>query len=63
MTDHFNKQRAKFHTIKKAVLIIRDSMVKNIDEKKLERAAKKATVCHSYSGARLGQIKEKIEEN
>ena len=86
MTDYFNKQRAKFHTMKKAnshdnkrarklktsdsslqpqekaVLVIGDSMVKNMDEKKLKRAAKKATVCHSYSGARIGQIKEKIED-
>ena len=86
MTDYFNKQRAKFHTMKKAnshdnnkkakkaktsnsslqpqekaVLVIGDSMVKNIDGKELKRAAKKATVCHSYSGARVGQIKEKIE--
>ena len=82
MTDYFNKQRAKFHAMKKAnshnnkkakkaktsdsslqpqekaVLVIGDSMVKNIDEKKLKRAAKKATVCHSYSGARVCQIEE-----
>jgi hypothetical protein len=32
-------------------LVIGDSMVKNIDSEKLERAAKQKTVCHSYSGA------------
>jgi hypothetical protein len=26
-------------------------MVKNIEEKKIERAARGKTVCHSYSGA------------
>ena len=68
--NHDNKKAKKETTPvsslqpqKKAVLVIGDSMVKNIDEKTLERAAKKATVCHSHSGARVGQIKEKIEEN
>ena len=65
-----NKRRpteAKTKTIntttqEKAVLLIGDSMVKNIDRKKLERAARKNTVCHSYSGAKVGQIKEKIKQ-
>ena len=43
-------------------LVIGDSMVKNIDSKKLERAAKQKTVCHSYSGATVEQIHQKIEE-
>jgi hypothetical protein len=37
-------------------------MVKNIDYKKLERAARKKTVCHSYSRAKVVQIEEKIDE-
>ena len=65
-----NKRRpteAKTKTIntttqEKAVLLIGDSMVKNIDRKKLERAARKNTVCHSYSGAKVGQMKEKIKQ-
>jgi hypothetical protein len=43
-------------------LVIGDSMVKNIDSEKLERAAKQKTVCHSYSGATVEQIHQKIEE-
>ena len=37
-------------------LVIGDSMVKNIDEKKIERAARGKTVCHSYSGATVSQL-------
>ena len=38
----------------KKLLIIGDSMVKNIDSLKISRAAKtKSTQCHSYSGARI----------
>ena len=43
----------------KSVLVIGDSMVKNIDDRKLERAARAKTVCHSYSGATVKQIEEK----
>ena len=43
-------------------LVIGDSMVKNIDSKKLTRAAKRKAVCHSYSGATVKQINEKLEE-
>ena len=43
-------------------LVIGDSMVKNIDSEKLETAAKQKTVCHSYSGATVEQIHQKIEE-
>ena len=39
----------------KKTLDIGDSMVKNIDEKKIEKAARGKTVCHSYSGATLSQ--------
>lgn len=38
-------------------------MMKNIDNNKLERAARGKTVSHSYSGATVGQIEEKIEEH
>ena len=37
-------------------------MVKKYRLQKLERAARRKTVCHSYSGAKVGQIKEKIDE-
>jgi hypothetical protein len=43
----------------KSVLVIGDSMVKNIDDRKLERAARAKTVCYSYSGATVKQIEEK----
>jgi hypothetical protein len=46
----------------KSVLVIGDSMVKNIDDRKLERAARAKTVCHSYSGATVKQIEEKVLE-
>ena len=46
----------------KSALVIGDSMVKNIDQRKLERAAKKKTVCHSYSEAKVGHIREKIQQ-
>ena len=44
-------------------LVIGDSMVKNIDNMKLTRAAKKRTVCHSYSGATVKQIAAKFDEH
>jgi hypothetical protein len=48
----------------KKVLIIGDSMVKNIDNLKISRAAKtKSTQCHSYSGARIQHLEEKIKEH
>jgi hypothetical protein len=34
-------------------LVIGDSMVKNINEKKIERAARGKSICHSYSGATI----------
>lgn len=46
----------------KSVLMIGDSMVKNIDDKKLQRAARAKTVCHSYSGATVKQIEKKIDQ-
>jgi hypothetical protein len=57
------KKKTTQNTIQEInVLLIGDSMVKNSDYKKLERAAREKTVCHSYSGAKVGQIKEKIDE-
>lgn len=46
---------------KKTTLVIGDSMVKNIDRKKIERAAGNASICHSYSGAKIKQIEEKFK--
>ena len=44
-------------------LVIGDSMVKNIDEKKIERAARGKSICHSYSGATVPQLRQKFQEN
>ena len=44
-------------------LAIGDSMVKNIDNSKLSKAAKKRTVCHSYSGATVEQIATKFDQH
>ena len=44
-------------------LVIGDSMVKNIDNNKLSKAAKKRTVCHSYSGATVKQIATKFDQH
>ena len=44
-------------------LVIGDSMVKNIDNNKLSKAAKKGTVCHSYSGATVEQIATKFDQH
>ena len=39
-------------------------MVKNIDSLKISRATKtKSTQCHSYSGARIQHLEEKIKEH
>ena len=47
----------------KMTLVIGDSMVKNIISKKIERAAGHKSVCHSYSGARVKQIEEKLKND
>jgi hypothetical protein len=44
-------------------LVIGDSMVKNIDEKKIERAERGKSICHSYSGATIPQLRQKFQEN
>ena len=38
-------------------------MVKHIDNNKLTKAAKRNTVCHSYSGATVEQIATKFEQH
>jgi hypothetical protein len=38
-------------------------MVKNIDEKKIERATRGKSICHSYSGATVPQLRQKFQEN
>jgi hypothetical protein len=50
-------------TNEKVTLVIGDSMVKNINSKKIERATGHRSVCHSYSGARVKQIEEKIKND
>ena len=45
------------------VLIIGDSMVENISNSKISRAAKTESTCHSYSGARIQHLKEKIKDH
>jgi hypothetical protein len=44
-------------------LVIGDSMVKNISEKKIERAARGKSICHSYSGATVPQLHQKFQQN
>jgi hypothetical protein len=38
-------------------------MVNNINSKKIERATGHRSVCHTYSGARVKQIEEKIKND
>ena len=38
-------------------------MLKHIEATKVQRAARSKTVCHSYSGATVGQLQKKFEEN
>ena len=45
----------------KRTLVIGDSMVKNIDQQKIQRAAGDQSVVHSYSGAKVDQIITKIK--
>ena len=44
-------------------LVIGDSMVKNIDSKKIQQAGGHKLVCHSYSGARVKQIEKKLRND
>ena len=44
-------------------LVIGDSMVKNISEKKIERAARGKSIRHSYSGATVPQLHQKFQQN
>ena len=57
--QHPNQQRKT----EKKTLVFGDSMVKNIDEKKIERAARGKTVGHSYSGATVSQLHQKLSED
>ena len=50
-------------TNEKLTLVIGDSMIKNINSKKIERATGHRSVCHSYSGARVKLIEEKIKND
>ena len=45
----------------KRTLVIGDSMVKNIDQQKIQRAAGDQSVVHWYSGAKVDQIMTKIK--
>ena len=45
----------------KRTLVIGDSMVKNIDQQKIQRAAGDRSVVHLYSGAKVDQIMMKIK--
>ena len=38
-------------------------MIKHIEATKVQKAARSKTVCHSYSGATVGQLQKKFEEN
>ena len=45
------------------VLIIGDSMVKHIEEKKISRAARGMFTCHSYSGAKVKDIHQNFQQS
>lgn len=66
-TDPISKKSKIRNNIKpnqtKKVLVIGDSMVKHIDNQKVERAARGKAVCHSYSGATVDQLKQKIQSD
>ena len=53
--NHKNRQNYPKEPEKKT-LVIRDSMIKHIEATKVQRAARSKTVCHSYSGATVGQL-------
>ena len=57
-----NRQNCRKESEKKT-LVTGDSMIKHIEAAKIQRAARSKTVCHSYSGATVGQLLEKFEEN
>ena len=74
--DQNNKQRQSQHNQrnsinrnqrieadKKKTLVIEDSMVKHIDGNQIARAGKRKAICHSYSGATVGQIQNKIHQH
>lgn len=50
------------HKSNKKVLLIGDSMVKHMDNKKLGRAARCKVTCHSYGGAKIKDISTKIKD-
>ena len=53
-----NKVKKSNH--EKTVLVIGDSMVKNIDACKIGRASRSKAISHSYSGATVNQLTEKF---
>ena len=57
--------KSKEHTCpdERITLVIGDSMIKNINRMKIERASGNKSVCHSYSGARVKQIEEKLKND
>lgn len=56
-----NKVKKSNH--EKTVLVIGDSMVKNIDASKIGRAARSKAISHSYSGATVNQLTNKFENH
>ena len=60
--NHKNRQNYPKEPEKKTLVIV-DSMIKHIEATKVQRAARSKTVCHSYSGATVGQLQQKFEEN
>ena len=61
-TGQVNNTPARKQTTEVKVLVIGDSMIKHIDQKKIERAAGCQSVLHTYSGAKVEQINAKIKE-
>ena len=60
-TADYEDHKAKGRSAK--VLIIGDSMVKHIQEKKISRTARGKSIYHSYSGAKKKDIHQKFQQS
>ena len=60
--NHKNRQNYPKEPEKKT-LVIGDPMIKHFEATKVQRAARSKTVCHLYSGATVGHLQKKFEEN
>ena len=61
--NHEYKTETAKCDVHSGVLLVGDSMIKHIDERKIERAFGKKATCHCYSGATVKDINNKFEGN